>query len=1333
MSQPSKGKPTKDPKKGDAKTGTSAKQGVGTGVEASEVKAKAGHSGKVDTSKAASLASKHSTKPGVTVQKTTDPSKGKPTPKMEPGSKTNPAAKQATSSSSFSGAKPKDTALGKAATVSSTKSSGTTGEKQSHSPIAGSQKGKMVLGKTSDTSKDVKQSRNIHAANANSVRFKEEIHQKHLEDVMKIVADMKSQIMSEVSLMIGEEINSLKGTIIKSLESTSIDQKGAVITTLKNASVIEPKNPKESASVSSTASGSANKSAAQGKSDPSAVSLLADTLLPEDTGPTAPKYTGPNVQEDPRSEKKIKKLGEDERTIPPDYRFEEDPNTKIKTSAYPETKLRSIPGEVLTDKALIDPLTFDIKSDASISKSAAPPPSYSQAAASKQKEGKTDAHGAFDELSDMLLPEGPVHSGPKYTGPQIKEKTACEKIADKVGEREDSLPPEYRLLPEATSKKDTSVGTHVHPAEKPKIQSDIMDVMALDFAQSSPGLITKSPAPSSHCAAPLQKKDQIEPVKASAAFSVSASQPAPKGKTGDMGALDALSDMLQPEAPVHSGPKYTGPEVKEKAAHEKLADKVGEREDSIPPNYRFSSEGADKKGPAVVAPTDSGKKPELLTKIDPVDAMALDFAQSSPAVITKSAVASSHAAPPMQKQNWSLRGADTTEKQLQICSFKLWFATLFFTVLLYPVAGAGAARPVNNHIAYLYEQDQIEPVRMSAACSVSASKHDAKGKTGDMGALDALSDMLQPEAPVHSGPKYTGPEVKEKKAHEKLADKVGEREDSLPPDYRFNPEDIAKKGPAVPVSTDTAKKPELLTGTDVLDAMASDFAQSSPAIITQSAVASSHAAPPKQTKDQIEPVKMSAACSVSASQPAPKGTTGDMGALDALSDMLQPEAPVHSGPIYTGPEVKEKTAREKLADKVGEREDSLPPDYRFNPEDIAKKGPAVPVSTDTAKKPELLTNADVLDAMASDFAQSSPAIITQSAVASSHAAPPKQTKDQIEPVKASAACSVSASQPAPKGKNGDMGALDALSDMLQPEAPVHSGPKYTGPEVKEKAAREKLADKVGEREDSLPPDYRFILEGTDKKGSVVGAPTDPVKKPEVDLLDAMASDFIQSSPATITQSAAAQSHSAAPMLKKDQSECEFVKATSASSVSASQSAAQGKIGDMGALDELSDMLQPETPVHSGPKYTGPEVKEKTATEKLANKVGERESSLPPDYRFKPEDTDNKGPAVGAAIDLSKKSKMTETQVMDAMSLDFGQNSETLMSKSQAGGTKQKKMDNKAGGLSIETSPTSPTSPKSPKSPTSPTSPTKAKDTASKSAKAKEHTSTKSSSKKSRKR
>uniref|UniRef100_A0A4W3JG99 Calpastatin n=1 Tax=Callorhinchus milii TaxID=7868 RepID=A0A4W3JG99_CALMI len=1103
MSQPSKGKPTKDPKKGDAKTGTSAKQGVGTGVEASEVKAKAGHSGKVDTSKAASLASKHSTKPGVTVQKTTDPSKGKPTPKMEPGSKTNPAAKQATSSSSFSGAKPKDTALGKAATVSSTKSSGTTGEKQSHSPIAGSQKGKMVLGKTSDTSKDVKQSRNIHAANANSVRFKEEIHQKHLEDVMKIVADMKSQIMSEVSLMIGEEINSLKGTIIKSLESTSIDQKGAVITTLKNASVIEPKNPKESASVSSTASGSANKSAAQGKSDPSAVSLLADTLLPEDTGPTAPKYTGPNVQEDPRSEKKIKKLGEDERTIPPDYRFEEDPNTKV-----------------LTDKALIDPLTFDIKSDASISKSAAPPPSYSQAAASKQKEGKTDAHGAFDELSDMLLPEGPVHSGPKYTGPQIKEKTACEKIADKVGEREDSLPPEYRLLPEATSKKDTSVGTHVHPAEKPKpqIQSDIMDVMALDFAQSSPGLITKSPAPSSHCAAPLQKKDQIEPVKASAAFSVSASQPAPKGKTGDMGALDALSDMLQPEAPVHSGPKYTGPEVKEKAAHEKLADKVGEREDSIPPNYRFSSEGADKKGPAVVAPTDSGKKPELLTKIDPVDAMALDFAQSSPAVITKSAVASSHAAPPMQKQ------------------------------------------------------DQIEPVRMSAACSVSASKHDAKGKTGDMGALDALSDMLQPEAPVHSGPKYTGPEVKEKKAHE------------------------------------------------------------------------------------------------------------------------------------------------KLADKVGEREDSLPPDYRFNPEDIAKKGPAVPVSTDTAKKPELLTNADVLDAMASDFAQSSPAIITQSAVASSHAAPPKQTKDQIEPVKASAACSVSASQPAPKGKNGDMGALDALSDMLQPEAPVHSGPKYTGPEVKEKAAREKLADKVGEREDSLPPDYRFILEGTDKKGSVVGAPTDPVKKPEVDLLDAMASDFIQSSPATITQSAAAQSHSAAPMLKKDQSECEFVKATSASSVSASQSAAQGKIGDMGALDELSDMLQPETPVHSGPKYTGPEVKEKTATEKLANKVGERESSLPPDYRFKPEDTDNKGPAVGAAIDLSKKSKMTETQVMDAMSLDFGQNSETLMSKSQAGGTKQKKMDNKAGGLSIETSPTSPTSPKSPKSPTSPTSPTKAKDTASKSAK-----------------
>uniref|UniRef100_UPI00398F3DE7 calpastatin isoform X4 n=1 Tax=Pristiophorus japonicus TaxID=55135 RepID=UPI00398F3DE7 len=1220
-------------RKGEKKTdlGTSSKQGVSMSAQASEEKTKIGQLAKAEGSKPISSTSKSSEKPGLaTSHKSADSSKAKTT---------------------------------------SAKPSGATGGKDQQPQSVATQQSKMGLGlfrlaqqeplvetfpsNIPDTSvhqntdrkiQNTKQSRNTDTENANSVPFKEDLLQKHLEDVMKLVTDMKSQIMSEITHMIEEQISILKATIVKSLESASVDQKKAIIAPLKKVSEIEG-NLKTSAAKSVSASQSDGKaplkastaksvsaSQSSGK-DLDALDLLAQTLPSEAPDNSAPKYTGPAVKESDATKKKAERVGETEGSIPPDYRFNEkaDPKDKGKL-ASPSTHQGAKPKVTeknMTEDDILESLSTDFVhsspvklSQCSVAPShSAPPLSMQQQAPLKASTAKSVSASqssgkdldALDLLAQTLPSEAPDNSAPKYTGPAVKESDATKKKAERVGETEGSIPPDYRFNEKADPKdKGKLASPSTHQGAKPKVteknmtEDDILESLSTDFVHSSPVKLSQCSVAPSHSAPPLSMQQQA-PLKPSTAKSVSASQSSGK----DLDALDLLAQTLPSEAPDNSAPKYTGPAVKESDATKKKAERVGETEGSIPPDYRFNEKADPKdKGKLASPSTHQGTKPKVteknMTEDDILESLSTDFVHSSPVKLSQCSVAPSHSAPPLSMQ-------------------------------------------------------QQAPLKASTAKSVSASQSSGK----DLDALDLLAQTLPSEAPDNSAPKYTGPAVKESDATKKKAERVGETEGSIPPDYRFNEKaDPQDKGKLASPSTHQGAKPKVteknMTEDDILESLSTDFVHSSPVKLSQCSVAPSHSAPPLSMQQQA-PLKASTAKSVSASQSSGK----DLDALDLLAQTLPSEAPDNSAPKYTGPAVKESDATKKKAERVGETEGSIPPDYRFNEKaDPKDKGKLASPSTHQGAKPKVteknMTEDDILESLSTDFVHSSPVKLSQCSVAPSHSAPPLSMQQQA-PLKTSTAKSVSASQSSGK----DLDALDLLAQTLPSEAPDNSAPKYTGPAVKESDATKKKAERVGETEGSIPPDYRFNEKADPKgKGKLASPSTHQGAKPknmtEDDILESLSTDFVHSSPVKLSQCSVAPSHSAPPLSMQQQAP---LKASTAKSVSASQSS--GK--DLDALDLLAQTLPSEAPDNSAPKYTGPAVKESDATKKKAERVGETEGSIPPDYRFNEKaDPKDKGKLAspsthqGAKPKVSEKN-MTEDDILESLSTDFVHSSPVKLS------------------------------------------------------------------------
>nr|XP_014351150.1 PREDICTED: calpastatin-like isoform X3 [Latimeria chalumnae] len=489
------------------------------------------------------------------------------------------------------------------------------------------------------------------------------------------------------------------------------------------------------------------------------------------------------------------------------------------------------------------------------------------------------------------------------------------------------------------------------------------------------------------------------------------------------------------------------------------------------------------------------------------------------------------------------------------------------------------------------------------------------GKPGD--ALDELMGTL--DTPVlPESPKFRGPEIKEKDHTSKEAVKVGEREDTIPPEYRLGRQEGKGGNKIPPLMTDKDKSKEKCKDpkddTRALDFLSEGFQPTSAGAPLQSTIPppKSAGAPLQSTipppKSAGVPLQSAAASVVQPAAPPSQKASKPGKALDELMDTL--DTPVlPESPKFQGPEIKEKDHTSKEAVKVGEREDTIPPEYRLGIEEGKDGNKIPPLVTDKDKSKEKCKDPKddkrALDFLSEGFQPTPAGPPLQSTI------PPLQSA--AAPVMQSSASTMkSAAPPSQKvGKPGD--ALDQLMGTLNiPVLP--ESPKFHGPEIKEKDHTSKEAVKVGEREDTIPPEYRLgIEEGKDGNKIpplVMDMDKDKLKekckdpKDDKRALDFLSEGFqptpagpplqstippLQSAAAPVMQSSASTMKSAAPPSQKT-----------------------GKPGD--ALDQLMGTLNiPVLP--ESPKFHGPEIKEKDHTSKEAVKVGEREDTIPPEYRL----------------------------------------------------------------------------------------------------------------------
>ncbi|XP_032873225.1 calpastatin isoform X28 [Amblyraja radiata] len=1119
--------------------------------------------------------------------------------------------------------------------------------------------------------------------------------------------------------------------------------------------------------------------------------LLAGTLPSEEPDKSIPEYTGPKVKESDATKKKGERVGEHEDTIPPDYRFKDQPDPKNKdkpasSSTGPGTKLKTTE-KTMTQGDVFESLAADFgeisaeplsKSSAATAHSAPPPPTMKQATlqastAATVSTSRTVAKDkdAFDLLADSLPSEAPDTSGPKYTGPPVKESDVNKQHVDRMGDRDDTLPPDYRFKDQPAPKDKGPLASSTDAGAKPKImtEGDVLESLSADFAQNPPATISipkcsaaipqfaeppspkqqpqlqaskaapvsstqtgkKAPDKDSLSKAPLQAskaapvsaslpgpkapdKDSLSkaPLQASKAAPVSASLPGPK----DNDAFDLLAQTLPSEAPDDSAPKYTGPPVKEPDTTKKLIERMGDRDETIPPEYRFKEQPDPKGKGQLPSSADPAVKPKTMTDADVLESLSADLVPSLPATIPKCSAAVSHSAvPPSLKQQAPVKDS-LSKAPLQASKAAPVSASLpgptpplqaskaapvstSQTSKKAPVKDslskaplqASKAAPVSASLPgpTAPDKDSLSkaPLQASKAAPVSASLPGPKGK--DPFAL--LAETLPSEAPDDSTPKYTGPEVKESDATKKKGERVGERDDTIPPDYRFK-ELPGPKDKLAPSPTGTGAKPKVMTDDDILDSLSGGFGQSSVAPISKCSVAPTQFAtlPSKQKEEMTDddlfgclsgdfvqssvapiskcsvgappqfatlpsnqkeaPLKATAAAPVSASQTHAKG----IDPFDLLAASLPSEAPDNSAPKFSGPEVKEADAKEKSIERLGERESTIPPEYRYGKQPDSKdKGKPTSSVTSSGAKPKTMTEDDVLTSLSADLVQSSAAQVSKCSAPVSHVAAPHSTLKQ-EPLKASTAASVSANQSAPKGKDP----FDLLAKTLPSEAPDKSAPKYTGPAVKESDSSKKKAELVGETDETIPPDYRFTPPADPKdKGksklpaSSTGAGTKPKAMAEGDAVKALSADFVECSAAPVSKCSAPVSHTVAPpSLQKPVP----LQASTAASVSSSQ----GSTKDKDPFDLLADSLPSEAPDTSGPKYTGPPVKESDVNKKKAERVGEIEESIPPDYRLTEQtDPKDKGkPASSFVAPGAKPKLMKKEELIDRFSSDFDSSS-----------------------------------------------------------------------------
>ncbi|XP_040095327.1 calpastatin isoform X14 [Oryx dammah] len=553
----------------------------------------------------------------------------------------------------------------------------------------------------------------------------------------------------------------------------------------------------------------------------------------------------------------------------------------------------------------------------------------------------------------------------------------------------------------------------------------------------------KSAVPAVAAAASAEPADKNKESKLlTSAVPVESKPSKPSAKSDMDTALDDLIDTLgEPEETKEDTTTYTGPEVLDPMSSTYI-EELGKREVTLPPKYR---ELLNKEEGIAGPPPDSSKP---LGPNDAIDALSSDFTCSSPTADAK------------KKKTEKEK---STEEALKAQS-------------------AGVIR---------------------SAAPPKEKKRKVEEDTMSEQALEALSASLGTRKPEPELDPSSIKEVDEAKAKEEKVKKCGEDEETVPSEYRLKPATDKDGKPLLP---EAEEKPKPLSESELIDELSEDFDQSKCKEKQSKPTEKTEASPAAAPVPVAEDVPRTSMCSVQSAPPtaAPaKGTVPD-DAVEALAGSLgKKEADPEDGKPAED-KVKEK-AKEEDREKLGEREETIPPDYRL---EEAKDEDGKPLLPKEVKEPLPPLSEDfLLDALSKDFT-----------------VPSDTSSPQFEDAKLSAVVSEVVSQtPAPTtqaaGPPPDSArdskelddALDQLSDSLGQRQPDPDENKPVEDKVKEKAKAEHR-DKLGERDDTIPPKYQHLLD--DNKEGAPGKPK-ASEKPEAsekpagaqDPIDTLSGDF----------------------------------------------------------------------------------------------------------------------------------------------------------------------------------------------------------------------------------
>ncbi|NXA01617.1 ICAL protein, partial [Nesospiza acunhae] len=494
----------------------------------------------------------------------------------------------------------------------------------------------------------------------------------------------------------------------------------------------------------------------------------------------------------------------------------------------------------------------------------------------------------------------------------------------------------------------------------------------------------------------------------------------------------------------------------------------------------------------------------------------------------------------------------------------------------------------------------------TAGASVVAAADKSSTEPGmDESALDSLIDTLGgPEEDVPTTPVYTGPEVTED-IYSRYLEELGKREGSLPPEY-------VKLLKVSQKLIHSSCKP--MTDDELAEALSSDFTCNADSSQEKTSLT-------EKPNNEGKIVQAQAASSVKTSVPPKEKKTKSKeemkdDAMDALLDTLggpEPEPEEDLTPIV---EVSEAKAKEKKEQKAGEHDDTIPPEYRLTPE-LDKDGK--PILPKPEEKPKPMSESDLVDEFSKDFAcPAQPAVQPKASKQSniskkqSGSVSAKAAEDKVVP--RATACTVQSAAPVPSVGPVSDEALEALSSSLGKREPDPDEKKPAVDKVKEKSKKEQRK-KLGEEEETIPPEYR-LTEAKDKDGKPLLPKPEEKSQPmsENDLLEGLTEGFScsPSPPAPLPTSTVVKKSKGGA---KPASSSDVISAATVSlvhSAAPAPSAAGGKEMDE-ALDLLSDSLGQREPDPDENKPVVDKVKEKAKSEHR-DKLGERDETIPPDYR-----------------------------------------------------------------------------------------------------------------------